>query len=232
MKSIGSSASRSDQNASTAVPPPEMPPSARALIGWLWLPVCGTLSLFGLLWMYAHAERTGPNTAAVPVSWWGPDFHVTATTATLLAMAFAGIAGSVVQAGVVFSLRAGSGTLEHGYEAWYFLRPFVSALLAVLVGLAVTAGLVVVTQDGAAGTPGLSLPTMVAIGALAGLFTDQVLQRMQRILGATDPDRNASGQATPGAADAVDKAQLNGNGTTAGSALLTVAVHSSGTDRR
>lgn len=193
----------------------DMPRPARALIGWLWLPLTGSLSLLGLLWMYAHAERARAAGPAVAVHWWGPDFHVTLTTATLLAMAFAGLAGSVVQSCIVFSMRAGSGTLEHGYEAWYFLRPFVSALLAVLVGLAVTAGLVVVTQDTAAGTPGLSLPTMVAIGALAGLFTDQVLQRMQRILGATDPDRAGSSQPTPGASsDGVANGAAAGTDTT------------------
>lgn len=197
MTPIGHAGSPSGRSRSTAPRPREMPPPARVLIGWLWLPVCGALSLLGLLWIYAHAERAQPGAAAIPVSWWGPDFHVTATTATLIAMAFAGIAGSVVQSGTVFSLRAGRGTLEHGYEAWYFLRPVVSALLAVLVGLAVTAGLVVVTQDGAAATPGLSLPTMVAVGALAGLFTDQVLQRMQRILGATNAGRPASDQSIP-----------------------------------
>jgi hypothetical protein len=37
----------------------------------------------------------------------------------------------------------------------------------------------------------------VTAGALAGLFTDPVLQQMQRILAATDPDRQASQQDTP-----------------------------------
>lgn len=200
-----------------------MPSPARVLIGWLWLPVTGSLSLLGLLWIYAHAERARPDGPAVPVHWWGPDFHVTLTTATLLTMAFAGLAGSVVQSCIVFSMRAGSGTLEHGYEAWYFLRPLVSALLAVLVGVAVTAGLVVVTQDTGAGTPGLSLPTMVAIGALAGLFTDQVLQRMQRILGATDPKRLGSDQPTPGASDSDGNIDHVATGPDA--VLLAVTVH-------
>jgi hypothetical protein len=37
----------------------------------------------------------------------------------------------------------------------------------------------------------------VTAGGLAGLFTDRVLQQMQRMLGATDPDKHASQQDTP-----------------------------------
>jgi hypothetical protein len=181
-----------------------MPTSARVLVGWLWLPVVGVLSLVGLLWIYPQAESIGSKGGApTPVEWWGPDFTASLTTATLLAMAFAALAGCIVQACIVFSMRSGKHTLERGYEAWYFLRPFASALLAVLVGLAAQAGLFVVTSESPDSTR-LSLPTMVAVGALAGLFTDRVIQRMQNILGATDPDKAASSQTTPGTPDTTD----------------------------
>lgn len=170
---------------------------AQVVIGVLWLPVVGIGSLVGLLWSYPLAERAqAGNGTTVAVQWIGPDFHLTPTTAVLLAMAFAACCGSVVQASVVFAIRAGNHTLERGYEAWYFLRPITSLLLGPLFGLATIGGLAAITTGSGAGTS-LSLPALVTTGALAGLFTDRVLQQMQRILGATDPDKHASEQETP-----------------------------------
>ena len=170
---------------------------ARVLIGFLWLPLVGIGSLAGLLWSYPLAERAqAGNGTTVAVQWIGPDFHATPTTAVLLAMAFAASSGSVVQAAVVFAMRAGNQTLERGYEAWYYLRPFTSLLLGPLFGLATIGGLSAITSGSGAGAR-LSLPALVTAGALAGLFTDRVLQQMQRMLGATDPDKHASQQDTP-----------------------------------
>jgi hypothetical protein len=175
----------------------DMAAAARVLIGFLWLPLVGIGSLIGLLWSYPLAERAqAGNGTTVAVHWLGPDFHATPTTAVLLAMAFAASSGSVVQAAVVFAMRAGSQTLERGYEAWYYLRPVTSFLLGPLFGLATIGGLSAITSGSGAGAR-LSLPAVVTAGALAGLFTDRVLQQMQRILGATDPDKHASQQATP-----------------------------------
>lgn len=169
----------------------------KVLIGFLWLPLVGIGSLAGLLWSYPLAERAqAGNGTTVAVQWIGPDFHATPTTAVLLAMAFAASAGSVVQAAIVFAMRAGNQTLERGYEAWYYLRPVTSLLLGPLFGLATIGGLSAITS-GSGASAQLSLPALVTAGALAGLFTDRVLQQMQHILGATDPDKHASQQDTP-----------------------------------
>jgi hypothetical protein len=42
------------------------------------------------------------------------------------------------------------------------------------------------------------LSVAVTTGALAGLFTDRVLQQLQGLLGATDPSKSASTQPIPG----------------------------------
>src|SRR4051812_48367135 len=148
---------------------------AQLVIGVLWLPLVGIGSLVGLLWSYPLAERAqAGNGTTGGVQWIGPDFHLTPTTAVLLTMAFAPCCGSVIQASIVFAIRAGNHTLERGYEAWYFLRPITSALLGPLFGLATIGGLAAITTGSGAGTS-LSLPALVTAGALAGLFTDRVL---------------------------------------------------------
>lgn len=150
----------------------------------LWQIVVGSLALIGLLWIYPYTE-----TGAKVSRWFTP------TTAALLAACLAGVMGSVIQTGIAFSLRAGKRTLETGYEAWYVLRPFIAGLLGTLAAIIVLGGLwkLVGTEakPGAAGS--------IGIGALAGLFTDRMLQRMQTPLGATSPDKPGSAQTTPGA---------------------------------
>ena len=125
------------------------------------------------------------------MQWWGPDFTVSVTTSVLLVAAAAGFVGSVIQQARIFAIRTGHQTAERSFLWWYLLRPLPSMLLGAVVVTAVNAGLVSI-GDKATSPQGLSV--LITAAAVAGLFTDAVLQRMRNVLGANDPTVKASGQ--------------------------------------
>jgi hypothetical protein len=163
-----------------------------ALMGWMVL--LAAVSFGGLVWMWPVAATLNGKevSAKQAVAWFGPHFTATAMTSLIIVVAFAAVAGSVVHLIMVFTLRAGKGTLECGYESWYLLRPVAAALLGVVLFLAVHAGVMTIGESGAPNVPLYGLA-----GALAGLFTDRVLQRLRAVLGATDPNTPASEQEIP-----------------------------------
>jgi hypothetical protein len=175
-----------------------MAPSRRRLIGALNV-VEGAVALAALIASYGLAERlvaaqeAAPNLLATQtVTWVGPDFTVTLNMSLLIVGAAAAVAGSVVQQSIVFATRAGHENLERGFFWWYVLRLVWSALLGAIVVIAANAGLISV-GDETTSTAGVAV--LVTIGAVAGLFTDQALQKMQGILGATGPETPASAAA-------------------------------------
>ena len=150
----------------------------------------GALALVAVVWSYGVAERmvvaqdAATGLVVEPLAWWGPSFSVSLTTSLIVAGAAGGFLGSLVQQSIVFASRAGAGTLEVGYLWWYVLRPVWSALLGAVVVLTVNAGLVSI-GDESTSTAGLTV--LVTTAAVAGLFTDQALQRLRTVLGASDP---------------------------------------------
>jgi hypothetical protein len=88
------------------------------------------------------------------------------------------VLGSLAIMIITFSNRAGQNTLEHGFLWWYLTRPFAAAAVGVLFYMAIIAGFF--DQTSATGRSALVLAA--AIGGLAGLFTDKVLQKMRAAL--------------------------------------------------
>ena len=169
--------------------------TSRFVVG-LWLFAVSLLSVAGIYWAWTEVEQVEADGRPVSAHWLVASFPVSADTGLLALVAFAAIAGSAVHCIVVFSERAGRRTLERDYLWWYLLRPLGAALLGVLFYFAVRAGLM--TLGAAAGPP--SPAAGATVGALAGLFTDRVLQQMGRVLGSTDPATPASAQAPRGRA--------------------------------
>ncbi|MEW6472537.1 MAG: hypothetical protein AB1679_09710 [Actinomycetota bacterium] len=171
-------------------------PPMRPVVQWavaIWLMLTALVTFVGLVWIWPIAlELSAEGAQPQRIRWLGPDFKATAMTSLILVVALSAVAGSVVQLITVFTLRAGKGTLERGYEAWYFLRPLAAALVGIVFFLAVYAGLMTIGEPGQE-----SLPVYATSGALAGLFTDRVLQRLQSLLGATNPDAPGSTQQVP-----------------------------------
>jgi hypothetical protein len=88
----------------------------------------------------------------------------------------------------------GHETLEVGFVWWYLLRPIWSALLGAVFVIAVNTGLISI-GDQTTSTAGVTV--LATVGCFAGLFTDQVLDRMRDLLGATDPTEPVLGTAGP-----------------------------------
>ncbi len=172
--------------AGPALPLDLMTTRARRILGAVTV-VEGVLALAGLLASYGLAERlvaaeeaSGGQLATVTVAWWGPDFSLTLSMSLLLVGAASGVVGSVIQQSIVFASRAGQDTLERGLFWWYVLRPVWSALLGSVVVVAVNTGLISI---GDTTTSSAGVTVLVTMGALAGMYTDQALQRLQPFLG-------------------------------------------------
>src|SRR5215469_219793 len=108
------------------------------------------------------------------------------------------VLGSMAVMIITFANRAGQETLEHGFLWWYLIRPFAAAGVGVLFYMAIIAGFF--NQTSARGRSALVLAA--AIGGLAGLFTDNVVQKMRALLGLSSfsesaanakPDTNTQG---------------------------------------
>ncbi len=168
-----------------------MRPRVRRVVGTVNAAL-GVAALLALVATYGVSEelvvaQEGAATGTLAeqaIRWWGPDASVTLNMSLMLLGAAAGLVGSVVQQSIIFALRAGHETLGAGYVWWYVLRPIWSALLGALVVVAVNTGLVSI-GDTTTSTAGVTV--LATAGALAGLFTDQALQRLRDLLGATDP---------------------------------------------
>jgi hypothetical protein len=164
--------------------------------------VAGILALTMLVWTYGLAEQMVSAQEAAPagevatrtIASWGPSISVTLATSLVLVGAAAGFVGSLVQQSIVFASRAGQQTLERGYVWWYVLRPVWSALLGGVVVLTVNAGLVSIGDDT---TSAAGVTVLVTAAAVAGLFTDQAMQRLRSVLGASDPSTLTTEQPTP-----------------------------------
>jgi hypothetical protein len=116
----------------------------------------------------------------------GASFAISLSMSVLLLGASAGLVGSMIQQSIVFAHRAGHETLEVGFLWWYLLRPIWSALLGAVFVIAVNTGLISI-GDQTTSTAGVTV--LATVGCFAGLFTDQVLDRMRDVLGATDPSQ-------------------------------------------
>ena len=116
--------------------------------------------------LVAAQEVVGPH----PVQ-----FGVTLNMSLLIVGAAAGAVGSVIQQSMAF---ARSSRPDH-QVAWYLMRPLWSALLGSVSVIAVNTGLLSIGDET---TSSAAVAVLVLTGCLAGLFTDQVLRRLRRML--------------------------------------------------
>lgn len=141
-----------------------------------------------LIWAYGLAEHlVAAEETAEPhqvasrtVGWWFVTFDVTLNMSLLIVGAAAGAAGSVIRQTMDYART--SRTREHRSVAWYLLRPLWSALLGSVSVIAVNTGLISIGDET---TSSAGVAVLVLTGCLAGLFTDQVLARLRRMLDTT-----------------------------------------------
>lgn len=154
--------------------------SRRRLIG-SYLTVAGLLLIAVTPWAWSTATRAVSATAPINASFLGLRFQASsefALVALVILMASLGCFAVLV---LTFANRAGHQTLEPGYFWWYFTRPIAAAVVGVLFYMAIAAGYF----DQATDQGRAALVVAAAVGGLAGLFTDKVLQAMSKILGQT-----------------------------------------------
>jgi hypothetical protein len=172
-----------------AKPAAPMRPARRAAIG-VYLTVLGLLLLAATPHMWSLATQVMTSQSASQVSVWGLDFEATPEMALMAIVILMGLIGSVTVMTLVFALRAGNGTLEDSFAWWYVTRPITAAGLAVLFYVTATAGLL----DLGAISDASALVIAAALAALAGLFTDHVLEKMRGMLGLLPFHEPASGK--------------------------------------
>jgi hypothetical protein len=142
----------------------------------------GLLMLVIVPWAWSVAWRANESdNGEATASFLGFDFTASAPATLLTMVVLMAVIGSVTVMTLVFAARAGHGTLEQTYVWWYVTRPVSAAGLGVLVYMFVVAGFFdfATIEDGSAP----ALIVAAALGALSGLFTDQVLDRVRWVLG-------------------------------------------------
>jgi len=158
-----------------------------------YLSVLGFGLLATLPWLWSSANRAMAAGSPVLVHFAGLGFHLSPEAALALTTTAMGMIGSVVVLLLTFTNRAVHETLERGALWWYLTRPITGAMLGLLFYLAVIAGFfnASTTSDRPA------LIVAAAVGALAGMFTDQVIKKMQGILGLLPFKQSSTSEAQP-----------------------------------
>lgn len=205
------------ENASAAVPP-AMERWPRLWIGVVWLPLLTFSSAVGLLWSFSYAERADESNESVNVQWFGPDFTLTPTTSVLLTAAIAALAGSAVHVASTFVYRLGQNKLEQSYRYWYLIRPLSAAALGIIFALALISGLLVLTELPSDGSDSeVSVPAIATVGALAGLFSERVTERLRRLVSPSPAEKSGKGKANGATKSKGEPGTTGGGGERGGS---------------
>jgi hypothetical protein len=169
-----------------------MSENARRAIG-CYLVGAGLVMLVLVPWAWSVAWRANESeTGDTSTSFLGLDFSVSAPAALLTIVVLMAAIGSVTVMTLVFAARAGHGTLEQTYLWWYVTRPVSASGIGVLVYMFIVAGFFDFAKIEDGSTPALVIAA--AVGALSGLFTDQVLDRVRWVLGLSAFDTGTAGR--------------------------------------
>lgn len=166
--------------------PDSMSPLARTMIG-IWIVALAAVSLGHLPWAWAIAVRLTGAKSSVHVHWLGVRFTPQKASILLIIVMLTAVIGSVATLALTFAHRAGYNKLEKGWGWWYLTRPFTAAGIGVLAYALLQVGFF-----GSNNATSQELFAAAAIGGLAGLFTDQLLQKMRGALGLTAFLKSAS----------------------------------------
>lgn len=145
---------------------------------WMWIVTLMVAALVHLPWAWSHTSRLIAGKGKPrQASWLGITFQPTAASFLILIVVLSAMIGSATILALSLGHRAGYQKLNKGWELWYLLRPVTAIGVGVISFALLKAGLLTV------GTADSDLFAAAAIGGLAGLFTDQLLQRMSRVFG-------------------------------------------------
>src|SRR5215469_7739130 len=153
--------------------------SRRVIIGvGCYLAVLSVAALAITPWAWSLATSGVTSRTAGRARFLSLSFTPTAEFNLIIIVMLMSVLGSLAVMIITFANRAGHETLEHGFLWWYLTRPFAATAIGVLFYMAIIAGFF--NKNSATGRSALVLAA--AIGGLAGLFTDAVLQKMRAAL--------------------------------------------------
>jgi hypothetical protein len=119
----------------------------------------------------------------------------------LILVAAAGFLGNMVFVASSFAAFVGSGKFRHSWILWYFVKPFTAAGLSTFLYLALNNSNSLI---GAGNVP-INLNGIIAIAALAGLFTDLATEKLRDIfIAIVKPSDNGPGKQTEAKVVSVD----------------------------
>lgn len=98
-------------------------------------------------------------------------------TILLLLVALMGFLGNMVHIASSFTAFVGNGTFKRSWVLWYFVKPFTAAALAIIIYFVIRAGFL----SYGTGAAGISLYGILALSALAGLFTDSATLKLKEV---------------------------------------------------
>jgi len=98
-------------------------------------------------------------------------------TILLLLVALMGFLGNMVHIATSFTTFVGMGTFQRNWVLWYFVKPFTAAGLAIIVYFIIRAGFL----SYGSGASSVSLYGILALSALAGLFTDSATLKLKEV---------------------------------------------------
>ncbi|WP_329000446.1 hypothetical protein OHA18_39175 [Kribbella sp. NBC_00709] len=126
--------------------------------------------------LVAAQEAAGAHHVASRSVGWSPvQVAITLNMSLLIVGAAAGAVGSVIRQSMMFARTSA----PNHQVSWYIMRPLWSALLASVSVIAVNTGLISIGDET---TSSAGVAVLVLTGALTGLFTDQALNRLRRLL--------------------------------------------------
>jgi hypothetical protein len=160
--------------------------TSRRLIG-IWIMALFAVALGHLPWAWSLAEQVATAKHPVHAHWFGLEFVPQKAAMLLIVVLTTALIGSAATLALTFAHRVGYQKLEKGWEWWYIMRPPTAAGIGVLAFALLEAGLFSSTTAVKS-----SLLAAAATGGLAGLFTDQLLQKMRAALGLSAFGKSAS----------------------------------------
>jgi hypothetical protein len=130
------------------------------------------------LWPKTQLDYNRTTARIVSIAGTGTSFSIGPETLLLIAMILSGVIGACVFSAFAISHHLGPyHDFNQSWTAWYLLRPFVGAGLAVIINLLIRSSVFTVGS-------GTNIPNIVGlsgIAALAGLFSEDAVRKLNDI---------------------------------------------------
>jgi hypothetical protein len=176
---IGPVADPSTSDGQRPAAPGESHVGARSILLLLLLVVgLAALSLYGLwAWWPAEARGRGVPAPSKTVHFFGIDRKTSRESLFFVMVAFAGALGAVVHSLRSLVIYIGNRELRWSWIPFYVVRPVLGAALATLLYVVLRAGLFSPSSSSRQASP----YGFAAVAALAGLFSDQAIEKLKKV---------------------------------------------------